>query len=690
MSRVPTAREATTSPEVMNTEHYLRYHKSLPERIRHWLFNRGISEETIVRHHIGWNGRAITIPVFDRSGRFAFFKYRRDPDATGDGPKYWFDRGSSPELYGWEHLREGRSPLVIVEGELDRLLLESHAISAVTSTAGAGVFKEAWAKSIPSSADLFLCFDRDEAGRMGAEKVANLLPHAKLVELPPGVGYGGDVTDFFGKLERTAEDFRALLAGGKSLQELQDQQNLLMARHVPSIHPSQEFMGDWGCFGLEVAVLNNSSGKAGPTHHLYLVTSDGKVIDATNREQLRVSHRLTLTEVPRIIGAELRWKSNHILEFQGGFNPPPREVFEKIRAVYERYVELTDHRWYTVVALWVMGTYLFRLFEAYPYLAFTGLKGSGKSKTLELTSHLAFNAVNSVGISEASLFRLVTSMRCTLALDEAELLHDRSNPKVQRIRELLNAGHRRGAYVYRQGKDRTGEFLTRRFEVYSPKLLASIRGLEDVLASRAITIVMLRANTDRGSTVITDASEEWEYLRHLLYSFALRSFGAIREAQRSASTLIANNRANDLWAPLLAIAKVVFGDDTQEFERAREFAIEQVSHAREENLDDEASTLLLALDALVRKDGVYMNRQIREKMEAFADQVEEPHISGNRVGYLMRRFGFKKERVTDGVQYRIRRSDVDDLKSRYFAHVNAEHREQHSEALNAGQPSQSI
>jgi CHC2 zinc finger len=45
----------------------------------------------------------------------------------------------------------------------------------------------------------------------GADRVARLIPRARIVRLPAEVGEHGDVTDFFVRLDRTREDFLRLL-----------------------------------------------------------------------------------------------------------------------------------------------------------------------------------------------------------------------------------------------------------------------------------------------------------------------------------------------------------------------------------------------------------------------------------------------------------------------------------------------
>src|SRR2546428_6126248 len=188
-----------------------REDQPLPARIRVYLHARGIPDPMIDTHLLGWNGRRITIPISDRDGEVAFFKLAKDPEDQSESPKMLASPGSHAELYGWEHLRAVPEQLIICEGEFDRLVLEAHGFAAVTSTGGAGVFRREWAKPFLAIPAVFICFDRDDAGRAGALRVARMIPGAKIVELPEEVGDGGDVTDFVVRLGKTRGGFLALL-----------------------------------------------------------------------------------------------------------------------------------------------------------------------------------------------------------------------------------------------------------------------------------------------------------------------------------------------------------------------------------------------------------------------------------------------------------------------------------------------
>ncbi len=189
----------------------LSYHRQLPNRIRAYLNARGIPDNLIHLHLLGWNGQRITIPVTTRDREIAFFKFAKDPEDQSSSPKMYATPGSSIELYGWEAVLSKPEKIIICEGEFDRLVLESQGFHAVTSTGGAGSFRPEWAEHFLPISEIYLCFDRDEAGRSGAERVGRLVPRSKIVDLPEEVGEGGDVTDFFVRLGRSREDFQRLL-----------------------------------------------------------------------------------------------------------------------------------------------------------------------------------------------------------------------------------------------------------------------------------------------------------------------------------------------------------------------------------------------------------------------------------------------------------------------------------------------
>jgi len=169
----------------------------LPTRIKSWLNNRGITDQVISDYQISWDGRII-IPIENKG----FNKYRRDPESE-IGPKYYYDKGASSELFGLKSIIEPY--VIVVEGELDSLCLISKGFQAVSSTGGASTFDPEWSKILPEN--VYICYDTDDAGIKGAFHVQKIIPRATIIWLPTEIK---DITDYFVKLEKTKEDFEQL------------------------------------------------------------------------------------------------------------------------------------------------------------------------------------------------------------------------------------------------------------------------------------------------------------------------------------------------------------------------------------------------------------------------------------------------------------------------------------------------
>ncbi len=162
-----------------------------------WLLNRGITEDVLSRFQVSTGqhrilGECIHLPVIDKDGYVLFRKYRRSP-MSEDGEKYIYDAGTHAQLYGWHEARN--HPRVLVcEGELDALVAWSNNIPAVSSTGGCMTFTEEWSKWLAKK-EVLLCYDNDGPGAKGAVHTLELIPHAKIVQIPdmPNVK---DVTDY--------------------------------------------------------------------------------------------------------------------------------------------------------------------------------------------------------------------------------------------------------------------------------------------------------------------------------------------------------------------------------------------------------------------------------------------------------------------------------------------------------------
>jgi len=248
---------------------------------------------------------------------------------------------------------------------------------------------------------------------------------------------------------------------------------------------------------------------------LAVITSDGAqfAYNAENLAKIGFSMPEHVT-----LDKNRRWSREGILEFlSGDFNTPnPLTLHTGLRKVYEQYIEFAREEYYDVLPLFIMGSYLYRLFKSTGYIHFNGTAASGKSQNLRILEALALNTVWASSMSAAALYRQIAGFPGVVLLDEAE---GWEGERGEELRRILNAGYLDGSTVRRAEKGKNDTFQVVSFESYGPKAIASINPLDYVIGSRCLIVAMRPAirtipefNKDDG---------RWQRLRDRLYLFAM-------------------------------------------------------------------------------------------------------------------------------------------------------------------------
>lgn len=257
-----------------------------------------------------------------------------------------------------------------------------------------------------------------------------------------------------------------------------------------------------------------------------------------------------------------RWSYDSLAGFLNGATETVKahEVYDNLMASLKRYVYHADDYSYVVDVLWTMGTYFYRLWNAYPYLALHGERGTGKSTLLNWLSAVCFNAEFVVNTSEASLYRSIQAKAPTLLIDEQEGLNSSKAARETKadLMGILKSGYKAGARVARQNMERKD--ITEYFEVYSPKALAAIELFEDVLENRAILTFMTTkpagVQTEDDGAIIRRDETEFAPLRDSLYLLLMQEAQNIRKITERVK-FEAHNRFRELFLPLYVMAALV-------------------------------------------------------------------------------------------------------------------------------------
>jgi putative DNA primase/helicase len=272
-------------------------------------------------------------------------------------------------------------------------------------------------------------------------------------------------------------------------------------------------------------------------------------------------------------------------------------LLDELTAVIKRYVVLPEFAPETL-ALWTLHTYAFHLREVTAYLGLESPeKRCGKTTLLALLSELVNRPVVAANISPPALFRVIEEASPTLLIDEADTFLQGNDE----MRGILNSGYtRKTAFVVRvsnQSREAQKESSTQlveaaaasrlvRFSSWCPKAMAAIGRLPDTLADRCIPIRMQRKTMAEKCDRLKNLDAE--VLRRCCARFILDHARAITEGRPETPPEL-NDRASDIWEPLLVLADLAGGAWP---ERARQCAIRISSGVQEAN---PASSLLLEI-----------------------------------------------------------------------------------------------
>ena len=179
----------------------------------------------------------------------------------------------------------------------------------------------------------------------------------------------------------------------------------------------------------------------------------------------------------------------------------------------------------------------------------------GKSTALSLIYRTGPRTAMASNISTAAVYRYIERMRPTLLLDEAETFVGES----EELRGVLNSGHTRDTAHVIRVVENGGDYQPKEFSTWAPKALASIGRLAATLRDRAIILPMKRRKPDEKVTKLrVDDAPQFLMLRRQAKRWAEDNVETLKQ-KRPALPDALNDRAQDNWEPLLAIADVAGG-----------------------------------------------------------------------------------------------------------------------------------
>jgi hypothetical protein len=365
-----------------------------------------------------------------------------------------------------------------------------------------------------------------------------------------------------------------------------------------------------------------------------------------------------------------------VLWLTAGESGSVARTLDALTQFFLRYVVLPDRRTAIWLAAWTLATWCYRAFRVFPYISIRSAeKRCGKSRLLGLLARVCFNASPvTAHPTEAQLYRSAARTGGAQLFDEVETLRG-DKDRFDALISVLNVGFERGGVVTRL--ERRGErFVEAPYEVYAPRVLAGIAGLKDTLEDRALPLFMLRKRRNETVARLSRATEvEAQALRQACGLACLTGIARIVSAYEEAPALLEregiDDRAVDLWSPLVAVSRVADLEDRGRRTRELLDAARELGAAREADAESGMTARLLdALEAVRAAQGETITPA--DLLTALrARSGWEWLTSSRRLAGLLHPIGITRRQLWNGGRrrwcYGLDAGQLADLRARYGA-----------------------
>ncbi|OGA54970.1 MAG: hypothetical protein A3F74_17495 [Betaproteobacteria bacterium RIFCSPLOWO2_12_FULL_62_58] len=229
-------------------------------------------------------------------------------------------------------------------------------------------------------------------------------------------------------------------------------------------------------------------------------------------------------------------------------------LLTELLATLQRYIVCARDT-AVAVSLWCAFTWLIDRVQVAPLAVITAPeKRCGKTQLLNFIGKVCHRPLVASNISPAAVFRVIEAHNPTLLIDEADSFLKEN----EELRGVINSGHtRQSAYVIRTVGD---DHEPRQFSTWGAKAISSIGHLAETIVDRAIVLELRRKLPTESVQRLRHAEPQlFERLASKLARFADDAGRSIERARPNLPYAL-NDRAQDNWEPLLAIADHIGGD----------------------------------------------------------------------------------------------------------------------------------
>lgn len=237
------------------------------------------------------------------------------------------------------------------------------------------------------------------------------------------------------------------------------------------------------------------------------------------------------------------------------------EIYNEVLEFCRKHIYFIDESAYYVLASYCIGTWIFEIFDAFPYALPLGDFSTGKTRVLEVMLVLCHKALMTPNASEAVIYTIGQMWRPTLLYDESEGLNDENK---QTIIGLANAGYKADSFAYRVQMLEGGNRKIDRYNVYFPKVFAGTKELARTLESRCIPFKMV--SKPKNSQINEMIDRDWAFkIRRKLLGYRLEN--SDNRISKLADIGVSNARIKEIFTPIAFVTPSNYIDHVKKYAR---------------------------------------------------------------------------------------------------------------------------
>jgi hypothetical protein len=331
-----------------------------------------------------------------------------------------------------------------------------------------------------------------------------------------------------------------------------------------------------------------------------------------------------------------------------------RQLYYSLVEYFKSISELPSESHYHLLATWSFHTYLCEKSQYSPILWLFAIPERGKTRTGKACVYVARRAIHVESLRDAYLIRVTQNLSATLFFDVVDIWN-----KAQKIgtEDILLLRYEKGATVPRVLYPDRGPFRdTVYYNIYGPTIVATNVTVSEILATRAIQIIMPESSRRFENDILPEHGLE---LKERLTAFRARHLTEeLPSAEKPCS-----GRLGDILRPLRQIIKLVVPEEEGRFLNL----CERIRGERYDNLAEtqEGRLLQVILDLEDKSEsGMLDASKITEKINEGVS--EKFQISQSKITRTCKSMGFKCPRPGGKTHVEIESSLLAKLRARYL------------------------